>query len=44
MIKGMVVDLKQVIDQIDKEIKKAKDLIIKIAHNWMREDFAKEVT
>src|SRR6185437_4054194 len=32
MIKGIVVDLRQVIDQIDKDVKKAKDLIVEIAH------------
>src|SRR5689334_14837555 len=31
MIKGIVVDLRQVVDQIDKNFKKAKDLIIEIA-------------
>lgn len=31
MIKGIVVDLRQVVDQIDKDFKKAKDLITEIA-------------
>jgi len=31
MIKGIVVDLKQVVDQIDRDFKKAKDLVTEIA-------------